>query len=115
MQKQKQKNMIVTVFNLLGANGKFKKVTYCGKYDEPFKFINQTEYSDFKLVGYDIIDLGSLKFTTPSENKYKEILSDISKDLDDYLNKTNIGIIDDVEWSNLFVERVSASIDSFEQ
>jgi hypothetical protein len=35
--------------------------------------------------------------------------------LDDYLNKTNIGIIDDVEWSNLFVERVSASIDSFEQ
>jgi hypothetical protein len=56
--------MIVTRFNLLGADGKFKHVTFEGKHDEPFEFIKTTEYSDYKVVGHDILDLGLFKSDT---------------------------------------------------
>ena len=56
--------MIVTRFKLLGADGEFKYVTFEGKHDEPFDFIKKTEYSDYKVVGFDILDLGTLKSDT---------------------------------------------------
>lgn len=56
--------MIVTRFNLLHADGKFKVVTFEGKHDNPFDFIGGTEYSDYRVVGHDIIDLGLTKFNS---------------------------------------------------
>lgn len=56
--------MIVTRFNLLGADGNLKYVTFEGKHDEPFEFIKTSEYSDYKVVGHDILDLGTLKSDT---------------------------------------------------
>ena len=43
-----------------------------------------------------------------------EILDDIQKDLANYQNEIGIGTIDDVQWQQTFVDRVIASITSYE-
>ena len=43
------------------------------------------------------------------------ILDDIQKDLADYQNEIGIGMMDDVQWQQMFVDRVLASITSYEQ
>lgn len=43
-----------------------------------------------------------------------EILDDIQKDLANYQNEIGIGTMDDVQWQQTFVDRVIASITSYE-
>jgi adenosyl cobinamide kinase/adenosyl cobinamide phosphate guanylyltransferase len=42
------------------------------------------------------------------------ILDDIQKDLADYQNEIGIGMCDDNQWQQMFVDRVIASISSYE-
>lgn len=44
----------------------------------------------------------------------KAILDDIQKDLADYQNQNGIGCMDDNQWADLFIERVAASITTYE-
>ena len=44
----------------------------------------------------------------------KQILDDIQQDLADYQNEVGIGMMDDMQWQQLFVDRVIASISSYE-
>jgi cob(I)alamin adenosyltransferase len=48
------------------------------------------------------------------EKELREILDQIQQDLADYQNEIGIGQMDDVQWMELFVERVTASITSYE-
>lgn len=106
--------MIVTRITLVGANNKTKIVTFEGSIDDARAFIKQTEYSDYSVLNWEKINLGDFKFTSEKEAKYQTILSDIAKDLDDYVNYNRVGMMDDVKWGDLFIERVTASIQSFE-
>ena len=50
-------------------------------------------------------------------SKYEQVVSildDIQKDLSDYQNEVGIGMMDDGEWQELFVQRVISSINSYE-
>lgn len=49
------------------------------------------------------------------EKRYKQILDDIQQDLADYQNEIGIGMMDDQQWQDIFVERVIASITSYEE
>ena len=44
----------------------------------------------------------------------KNILFEMNKDLQDYRNKKGIGMMGDVEWGDLFIERIAASLMSYE-
>ena len=44
----------------------------------------------------------------------KAILDDIQQDLADYQNENGIGMMDDNQWAKLFIERVTASITTYE-
>ena len=44
----------------------------------------------------------------------KAILDDIQQDLADYQNENGIGMMDDKQWAELFIERVTASITTYE-
>jgi Holliday junction resolvase RusA-like endonuclease len=44
----------------------------------------------------------------------KAILDDIQKDLADFQNQKGIGMMDDNQWADLFIERVTASITTYE-
>jgi hypothetical protein len=47
--------------------------------------------------------------------KYTSILDDIQEDLADYQNEVGIGILDDNQWKQLFIERIIASVTSYEE
>lgn len=107
--------MIVTRINLVGANNKTRVITFGGGIEDARAFIKESEYSDYSVLNWEKINLGECKFTTEKETKYQSILSDIAKDLDDYVNYNGAGMMDDVKWGDLFIERVTASIESFQK
>ena len=107
--------MIVTKIRLIGANNKSRVITFQGNIHDVRAFIKQSEYSDYAVMDWDVINLGEFKFVSEKEIKYHTILSDIAKDLDDYVNYNGVGMMDDVKWNGLFVERVTASIESFQE
>jgi hypothetical protein len=43
-----------------------------------------------------------------------EILDDISRDLAQYQNEIGKGDMDDIQWKQLFIDRVIASVTSYE-
>ena len=45
----------------------------------------------------------------------KAILDDIQQDLADFQNQKGIGMMDDSQWKQLFIERVTASITTYEE
>ena len=45
----------------------------------------------------------------------KAILDDIQQDLADFQNQKGIGMMDDNQWADLFIERVTASITTYEE
>jgi hypothetical protein len=47
--------------------------------------------------------------------KYTSILDDIQKDLADYQNEVGIGMMDDDQWQQLFIDRIIASVTSYEK
>jgi hypothetical protein len=102
--------MIITRFNLLGADGNFKIVTFEGKHDEPFKFIKTTEYSDYKVVGHDILDLG--KFESTPEKILKDIQRFSSVHITGKVDEDRMS--NDEDWDYLFFEVIVNSVEEFE-
>ena len=45
--------------------------------------------------------------------KLVTILKDIQDDVKDYQNENGIGMMDDIQWQQLLVERIIASVESF--
>lgn len=52
--------MVVTRFRLIGANSKVITITFEGNIENPFEFIKTTNWSDYKIVNYEVIDLGKV-------------------------------------------------------
>ncbi len=45
----------------------------------------------------------------------KAILDDIQQDLADYQNQNGIGMMDDNQWADAFIQKVTASITTYEE
>jgi hypothetical protein len=63
------------------------------------------------------MERSNLNTMATDKEKYqqlKTILDDIRQDLNDYKNEVGIGMMSDSEWNQLFIERVEASIESYE-
>ena len=69
--------------------------------------------TDFWIEGFKTAQ--SLNDKMFSLEDVVSILDDIQKDLADYQNEIGIGMMDDIQWQQMFVDRVIASITSYEQ
>jgi hypothetical protein len=78
--------------------------------------ILMTNFMD--LVNDDSIDIENYFMSYVSyldgKNKPTDILDDIQQDLADYQNEIGRGDMDDTQWQQLFIDRVVASITSYE-
>ena len=63
----------------------------------------------------DIISLIKIYTMNMNFETLKAILDDIQQDLADFQNQKGIGMMDDNQWADLFIERVVASITTYEQ
>jgi len=52
--------MIVTKIKLQGSNGEFKIITIDKIITDTIGFIEKTEFSDFKVIESDVINLGTM-------------------------------------------------------
>lgn len=72
-------------------------------------------YVEIKGELYDIETLDSpIQHLVRENMMMQSILDDISYNLAAYQNQKGIGTMDDVQWGDLFIERVAASISSYE-
>lgn len=60
------------------------------------------------------INLNNMATDKEKYEQLKTILDDIRQDLNDYKNEVGIGMMSDPEWNQLFIERVEASIASYD-
>lgn len=73
------------------------------------------EYVEIDGTLYEIDKLDPLtKSLLERTLSMESILDDIASDLADYQNESGIGTMDDGQWADLFIERVAASITSYE-
>lgn len=73
------------------------------------------EYVEIKGKLYDIETLDSpIQHLVRENMMMQSILDDIAYNLAAYQNQKGIGTMDDGQWGDLFIERVAASISSYE-
>lgn len=102
--------MIITRYKLLDANGNFKTVSFEGKHTEPFDFIKKSKYSNYKIAGYDVLELGD--FESVSESILKDIQKFSSVHITGKVDEDRLST--DEDWDFMFFELVLESVDKFE-